>query len=263
MESHEIRNLLNALRYLVHMCMDSVEAVSGGERLSLDGHKEIRSLRAHILQINKMIYNFDYLSSKSCERSELHFESFSWSEFADSLSDLFKYTITVYSPPALSFTDSFNTDESFLSDRTRLDILLLNALYFLSAQYNSQNSKKAKITLHLGQNDKYFILHIRNNSTPLKDESERINSILHGQELIIPEISPGSRNTKIAVFSMHKAASELGCEIKFSALKSGNKFELFIPKNVEINKYVLSSQKRYLPSQFMWITLCSDLFGEE
>ncbi len=210
MESSELRNLLNALRYLIHLCIDSVEAVSGGERLSLDGCREMRSLRMHILQINKMIYNFDYLSSKKCERSELHFESFSWADFAESLSELFKYTITTYSPPKLSFTNSFNIDESFLSDHTRLDILLLNALYFLSVQYGPHNSENAKITLHLGQSKDAFILHIRNNSTPLKEEEARINSILCGKDVIIPEISPGSKKTKIAVFSMRKAAEELG-----------------------------------------------------
>lgn len=253
-----VNSIFNSIEQLAQLCLDSVETVMLGEDLSVNGLKDLNFAKMQVLNIKKIIRSYKFISAPSCTPEDMQYDSFCWSDFSQEVLSAVEAVFPSYRIPSFSFTSSFNTDQTFLTNRRRFDILVYNILYILIISLKTEDELRAtRITFHLAEDKDNFILHIRNNKKAL--DSEFVNKILSDSKNLVPDIHFDKESIDSELAAISKSAGELKLKVKFSPLKSGDKFEVYIPKSTSLPITSMKSPQTYVSDRLTVAEIFSDL----
>lgn len=253
-----VNSIFNSIEQLAQMCLDSVEVAIRNEELSVDGFRGLSSVKMQLLQMKKIIRSYSFLSAPLCGHEELRCESFCWSDFPNGIESAVKSVFPSYKAPLLSFTGSFETEATFITNRRRFDLLIYSIIYILIAESRDDTEPRpVKITFHLTNGKDFFVLHIRNGERIL--EPERVNAVLSEAENRVWDIKFDGMGIESELAVIAKSAKELGFGVRFSALKSGDKFEIHIPVSADSDTNTMASPRTYAPDREVAAEIFSDM----
>jgi hypothetical protein len=210
-------------------------------------------------QINKICNLLEYIfKSKDTQGTIEDFDPF------DLLSDLTKTFAGTFAGYVDISTDCYSKllrPVPMKIDKTKFEFLFLNLLYICLRSAENHNFRGAKFTLYITETQSSVVFHLRDNCQSIN--AQIIQTALIGDdEPISPFDDPVESIMALSFKAALYSAKELNGTLSYKALKSGNRYDISLPKPTYERTRWAKSPARYIPNYSLYEIIFSDLLCE-
>ncbi len=186
------------------------------------------SVQFCLSHMNRMNNLFEYITSDSGTAKITARENFDPENILTEFTNVFEKTISDYVDVSISCSSKLSKTVPIVINKTRFELLFLNLLYCSVQSIDPTASSRAKITLYLTETKNNIVFHIRDNCRSMRQEI--VESVFSKKPL--PNFDDCSADAVIA-FSLEgalRSANDQNYKLSYKALKSGNRYDISIPK---------------------------------
>ena len=210
-------------------------------------------------QMNKMCNLLEYIfKSRGVFGTVEDFDSF---DLLSGLTDAFIKTVSGYVEISAVCYSKLLRPVPMRIDKTKFEFTFLNLLYICLRSAENHNYKGAKLTLYLTETKDSLVFHLRDNCHNINPQI--VQSTLFGDDSFIPTFddpveSIMALSLKAALYSVR----ELDGTLAYKALKSGNRYDITLPKFSWSSTHIARSPARYLYTPSLYEEIFADFFSE-
>lgn len=249
--------LTTSMRHFIHLCHSEIEIVQFTEKLTNSGLSQLQTAKLCTLHISRVISLFENLISQdgtcSANRTACY-------DIDSILSGLSSRLVDLLSELHLKveYQNKTSKTSSILVNHYHFELLLVNTLY--CSVRNKNLNKKTKITLCVTENKEYVVFHIRDNCQNL--DPQITNDAFHNFDQNLKNDTSGIATIILSLATADRSAAEMGGSVRYTPLKSGNRYDIFIPKAPPIDTQHVSSPVPYTPSHNLFRSFFTDVKAE-
>lgn len=260
-------NLFSAMsssfRHMLCLAYQSLIAIETNESLSVSGQKNLNSLRFCLFQSSRLFNMADYLMDTDTNSLQKRTETFEIEDILTGIVDAFCQTISAYTPVTSKCSTNLGESACVLLDKSKFELVFLNLLYCCVKKRPNHGKSNLRLFVSVTENKENVVFHIRDNNTNLN------------QKVVDAAFSPSlpkfkSKNTDsfdyLVEFSLkvaYKCARQMGAKISYTPLKSGNRFDLSIPKAPICQDIRVCSPRAYITDGQLCRQILASLITEE
>ena len=223
----------------------SLEHLRLNENLSPSGLLKLKTAELCNQRINLICRLIDHIAPEDGIPASANTDCFDCIQLFSAIKDAFNQTVAGYSTVSTGFEKKLDRSYSVQVNKTAFETIVLSLLYCCMKSFEDTNTDKGKIIFSVGDTKDNIVFHIRTNT--ISPDSELIEEILTSREYHYTDIYAPSAvlilTLKVASAFIHRAQGKL----TFSTLKSGNRFDIYLPKYTTAPKNVLLSPMHYFP----------------
>lgn len=251
-----IRALVAGLPDRLFLSHAAIEQLRRNENLSPAGLLNINTIMLCHQHMHHICHFIEYLTSGHNTPEIYGADSFDSEEIISGIAKTFTGTISGYASVTATYCSKLKTSYPVHVNKTRFETVFLNILYSCLKSDDILNNKKTKITLSVHETKKNIIFHIQTNCTLSNPE------ILQHFHIIPPNENTEmySRDVTLAL-SLEIAdrfIREENGSLTYKQTKSGSRFDITLPKLMDLAPSKLSSPRKYIPSY----TLFEETFAD-
>ncbi len=239
--------VLAIFKQLILVSYNATDRVLNFEQsLSVENMQRLQTSQVCKLHMNRICNIFQYLYENKKDSSAISKkQTFEPDRLVTGITENFADTVSGYAEVQVSFTPKSQTTP-ILIEKTKFELAIFNLLY--CSLHNIKNKGASlKLNLYITENKEQTIFHIRDNSKII--DSEIINHVFLGKDI---SFKPDSLFDSVVTLSLNaavKATKDMGGNLTYSALKSGNRYNIILPKVQETAKvYTAQSISTYTPN---------------
>lgn len=239
--------ILAIFKQLIMVSYNAIDRVLNFEQsLSVENMQRLQTSQVCKLHMNRICNIFQYLyENKKDSDSISKKQTFEPDHLVIGIAENFADTVSGYADVQISFVPKAQTTP-ILIEKTRLELAIFNLLYCSLHNIKSKGNS-LKLNLYITESKEQTVFHIRDNSKII--DSEIIDYVFSGKDI---NFNPDSLFDSIVALSLNaaaKATADMGGRLVYSALKSGNRYDIIIPKTQELGKvYTAQSIATYMPN---------------
>ncbi len=216
------------------------------QSLSVENMQRLQTSQVCKLHINRICNIFQYLYENKKDSSAISKkQTFEPDRLVTGIAENFADTVSGYAEVQVSFTPKSQATP-ILIEKTRLELAIFNLLY-CSLHNIKDKGDSLKLNLYITESKEQTIFHIRDNSKII--DSEIIHHVFSDKDI---SFKPDSLFDSVVALSLNAAAkttADMGGKLTYSALKSGNRYDIILPKTQESEKvYAAQSIATYMPT---------------
>lgn len=239
--------MFSVFKQLLFICYDATDHVLNIEQsLSVENMQRLQASQVCTLHMNRICNIFEYLYiNKENTSTVSNKNTFEADHLLESIVENFANTVSGYAEVQVSFTAKAQASP-VLIEKTRLELAVFNLLY-CSLHNTENNAGPLKLALYITENKEQTIFHIRDNSKRINKEI--IDFVFSGGYMSFDEDSLFDSVVALSLNAAVKATADMGGKLTYSALKSGNRYDIIIPKAQKTGKvYSAHSIATYTPT---------------
>ena len=223
-------------------------------------HKLRSSVLCHF-QLNRMCNLLEYIISPQRLESVQDFESFDPLNILTEMSTTFSKTVSGYIPLTTNCYSKLRRPVPIQVNKAKFELVFLNLLYCSLRSADNSRSKDTKLTFYITENKDSFVFHLR-------DNCRTINSQIVERVFSDSPVSTTLDNTIDSVIALSleaalKAACELEGSIAYKPLKSGNRYDISLPKSASGKPSLAKSISLYTPTYSYYDQIFADILLEK
>ncbi len=138
--------------------------------------------------------------------------------------------------------------------------MILNLLHCSVSDIDASHQKAPQITAYITETKKNIVFHIRNSNMPLGNDfvSSAFSIASPGCDYVLSQPDILALNLAVA----YKSASEMNGIIKYTPLKSGNRFDVYLPKVPLESSSRFYTRVPYVPNSELFLETMADIILE-
>lgn len=251
MEEQNTGTTVSAFTLLQQLANFSYDAVRRTEQvcdLPPVGRKALSSIKLSSMYMNRVCNILNYLSDKSTAIKPDKLESFEIKSLMEEIIFRFENIVSTFNNVSIVFKSKLHEDSLMTVDKTHFEFVILNLLYCAVRTSPDASPQNIKITISIAENKYHLVFRIHdNNRYPSQSDIQEALSIPAGQYKEI-DINAGINMTTLSVQVAQKSAEDMNGKLVYTPLKSGNRYDIYLPKAVELPAYMMCSPVRYIPT---------------
>lgn len=243
-------SMLSSFKQMACLSYNSIGALELNESLSVFGQNHLNTLKFCTLQINRLCNTLSFLMDTDTHAEKQLVETFEIENLIHVITDNFSQTVSSYSPVSAEYRLNLKKTLSIVLNKTKFELIFLNLLYCCLKKRPGSKPVPLKLWIYVTENKDNIVFHIRdNNDCKLNPE------IVHGAFSELSSIPNGIDDTSfdtLISLSLHvvqKSAKQINASISYVPLKSGNRFDISLPKaKSSTTNYLMRSPVPYIPT---------------
>ena len=247
--------ILSAIKQAAFTAHDSLDHISTAN-FSLSDFQYYKATHLGIFQINRLCSSGEYLFSNN--NSNLTYSSFDIEQLLEQIASGFSSTVSEYFPVSIKYYTRLNRAFAVHTDEHKLELAILQLLYCSLKSTSIESLDPIKITFYATETNTHIVFHIRDNGKTLSDSV--VSSLSSPDNSVSFRCNELNFNAVMAqsVAVANKAVSELSGKLEYTPLKTGNRFDIYLPKQPSSAQKQMASPATYIPD----IALYSAIFAE-
>lgn len=210
-------------------------------------------------QINKICNLLEYIFKSRDSINPV--EDFDPFDLLSEITNTFAQTVAGYVDISTDCYSKLLRPVPMQIDKTKFEFMFLNLLYICLRSAESYNFRGAKFTLYITETQNSLIFHLRDNCRNIN--SKIIQAALFDEDdYVMPFADPVDSIIALSLKAALYSAQELNGTLSYKALKSGNRYDISLPKSVQEHSRKAKSLARYIPTYSLYEEIFADLFGE-
>lgn len=246
-----------SLEHYLKLCHSEIENVQFDVTLPTEAFSQLQSAKLCMIYIKRVIGMLGlWFDGKSTDR----YGSIACLNMRDAVTSICNYTAELI--PNLNITADFDEELSLDTvaevDREAFDFIILSVLY--CSIRNISAKEKAKIVIRLSEKKNQIHISIRDNCAKFKPFlSDNPIAELRREASDVSEVETAIQlNFEIA----KKYAAEINGSVKHASIKNGNRYDIFIPKQIDEERSRVMSPDAYTPSRRAFQRMFSDVLAD-
>ena len=254
-----LASIASSFNYMAFLSHQSITAIETDESLSVSGQKHLNALRFCTMQASRLSNTINFLIDSGDNKSEKRTENFEIENILAEIINTFCQTISAYAPISSECRINLDNTTSILLDKARFELLFLNLLYCSVKKRIGNNKSNLKLIVSVTENKDDIVFHLRDNSSTLNPE---IVAAAFSEANAKPKASKDLSFDSLILLSLkvaYKSALQMGAKLSHTPLKSGNRFDISIPKTPLFNESKVCSPIPYIPTYKLYHEILADL----
>ena len=241
-------SVFSSFKNMSRLSYNSVCSLEANESLSVSGQSHLNALKFCALQTNRLCNVANFLMQPDNSDDEQRLETFEIENLLQEITNRFCSTVSAYSPVVATCHVNLKNTISIIVNKSRFELVFLNLLYCCLKKRPGSKASPLKLSIYVTENAESVIFHIRDNSPNLSPEI--ISNAFSEGNLPLNDFSDQSFTTLVSLSLRvaQKAAKQLNAHINYTPLKTGNRFDLSLPKFVPAAKNKFYSLVPYIPT---------------
>ncbi len=210
-------------------------------------------------QINKICNLLEYIfKSQDALRPIEDFDPF---DLLSELTSTFAKTVAGYIEISTDCYSKLLRPVPMQIDKTKFEFMFLNLLYICLRSAENHNFKGAKFTLYITETQNSLIFHLRDNCHNINSKIVQ-TALLDQDDQLIPFDDPIDSIMALSLKAALYSAQELKGTLTYKALKSGNRYDISLPKTAPEHRRKVKSLSHYIPTYSLFEDIFADLICE-
>ncbi len=238
---------LSSFRQAIYTCHNSLDRISG-KNFSVSDYQHYKAVQLGLFHMNRICSSAEYLLTHESYSGRQIYHSYNIDELLEQISSSFCSTVSEYFPVSVKHYTRLDHSFAIQTDEYKLELAILQILYCFLKNTSIESFDPIKITFYATETKSSIVFHIRDNSTPLTPSvvtalNSDDNSVLFASDEL-------SFNAVMAqsVAVAKKAVDELSGKLLYSPLKSGNRFDIVLPKQPARAQFGMASTVPFIPN---------------
>jgi hypothetical protein len=254
--------IISSFKNLVCLGYDAIDAIDIEESLSVSGRKRLNSLRSCALQMNRICNIVDFLITPDDECDYTFCKNYDPKDLLEETIRSFESVVWGCLDIKTELKIDLPNCLPLILDQTRFEFMFLNILYCCIKQPSQCGAHPIKIIVSATETKDKIIIRIRDNNS--NNISKIINSIGGSADFTLFNINDRSFETlvSLSIRTAYKAAEQLEGRVSYTSLKSGNRFEITLPKYPTYAGNLLYSLTPYHPDINVYNQIFADILFE-
>lgn len=224
----------------------SLEHLRINENLSPSGLLNIKTAELCNKRMNLICRLIDYIVSEDGIPASMNTDCFDCIQLFSAIKDAFNQTVAGYSTVSTGFEKKLDRSYSVQVNKTVFETIVLSLLYCCMKAFEDTNTDKGKITFSVGATKDNIVFHIRTNT--ISPDSKLIEEFLTSNEHHYTDIYAPSAVLALTLEVASAFIRRAKGRLSFTTLKSGNRYDIYLPKYTSAPKNVLLSPIHYFPA---------------
>lgn len=215
------------------------------------------SVQFCLSHMNRMNNLFEYITSDLGATKITASENFDPENILTEFTNMFEKTVSDYVDVSISCSSKLSNAIPIVINKARFELMFLNLLYCSVQSIDPTSSSRAKIMLYLTETKNNIVFHIRDNCRSMSQEI--IDSVFSKKSP--PDFDESSADAVIA-FSLEgalRSAHDQNYKLSYKALKSGNRYDISIPKFKSDAEKIVRSLSPYVPTTLLFEEAFADI----
>lgn len=247
------------LVYINHTALTEIEL---SESLSTVSHNNLQRAKLCDFQINRMCNMIKYLADDVSDPNEDWAETFGIKQLIEEILSTFSSTVSGYIDLSTTYKENSHEHSSITVNKTRFELFFLNIFYCCLKDTPIAEKNRLKISVTVSETADSIVFRIKNNAPTLS--SQVVDAGLSSALPIAETFSKisGENLIPLSLRVAKKSVMHLGGRISYVPLKSGNRFDIFLPKasSAEIK---FRQAVPYTPNQNLYNEVLADIKLEQ
>lgn len=223
----------------------SLEHLRINENLSPSGLLKLKTAEFCNRRINLICRLIDYIDSEDSIPAAMNTDCFDCIQLFSAIKDAFKQTVAGYSTVCATFETKLDHSYSVQVNKMAFETIVLSLLYCCMKSFEDTDNNKGKIIFSVGETKDNIVFHIRTNT--ISPDSDLIKELIASNEHHYTDIYAPSAvlilTLEVASAFIQRAKGKLS----YTTLKSGDRYDIYLPKYTSAPKNVLLSPIHYFP----------------
>lgn len=258
---NDITTLFNetiaSFRQTLLTCHHSLENLFN-KSFSVADLQNYKAVQLGIFHMNRICSTAEYLISAQEAKSKQALKSYDINNLLETMVSSFYSTVSGYFPATVNCYTKLRSSSSIQTDERKFELIVLHILYCCLKNTIGDRFAPVKITIYATEIKNFIVFHIRDSSNPLN--SAIVSNVFKDTPNVSNCSSEISFNAIItqSLTVAKKTAKDLCGKLSYTALKSGNRFDVYLPKHKHTTPKVLRSPISYIPN----IDVYNEIFAE-
>lgn len=257
--THFDLTMIATFKNLVSVSHRSLEDIKNGFSMPPAIFRKLHAADICNFQMNKMCNLLEYIFKSQDNLNPV--EDFDPFDLLSELTNAFTKMVAGYAEISADCYSKLLRPVPVQIDKTKFEFMFLNLLYICLRSAESQNFRGAKFTLYITETENSLVFHLRDNCHNINTKIVQ-SALFDEDDLIQPFDDPVDSIMALSLKAALYSAQELDGTLKYKALKSGNRYDISLPKPALEHCRKAKSPVHYIPTYSLYSDIFSDLFME-
>lgn len=255
--TESIRLLTKIIKHHTRMCNSIISEIQETEHLSVDGFSKLNQTKYASLHISRATNMLEQLIGLGRNTGDLRFETFNIRQLTANMSQTIENTLSSIVNLSILCTYKLKkSSETIIVDRTRLELIIFNILYYCLNSPVIDITNQYTMELNISETPEDYIFRIKNiDAPPLENLFDKI--ILSGSDEM-PDHSFTAKLNTVSLLVAKRLAEDANYKINYKRYNGSNHYNLTIPKLNE--RSAANGAIIYQTNTYMLEETFSDLF---
>ncbi len=251
--------MIATFKNLISVSHQSLEDIKNSFNMPPAVFRKLHAADICNFQMNKICNLLEYIfKSQGVLNAVEDFDPF---DLLSELTHTFTKTVAGYIDISADCYSKLSRPVPMQIDKTKFEFMFLNLLYICLRSAENHNFRGAKFTLYITETQNSIVFHLRDNNHNIN--SQIVQTALLGEdEHINPFDDPVDSIMALSLKAALYSARELNGTLTYKALKSGNRYDISLPKSTQEHSRKAKSLARYIPTYSLYEEIFADLICE-
>ncbi len=230
----------------------------GSPQLSVVDRKSVHGVKLSTLNMNRLCNMVLYLTD-SGSLSPTKLESFDVEDLAGTILSEFERMASAYVPLSISYTSRLKNTDLIALNKTYFEFAVLNILYCCIKTKPQSRPKTIKVSISTTETNEYVVFHIYDRNKQFNPKE--LIKLAPSPTVLIDKSDTDAISNLIALSLRvaEKSAKDMNGKLSISSLKNSNRYDIYLPKSVELSEHTMNSPVRVVPDYELIFTILSDI----
>ncbi len=229
------------------------------DNLSTLQRKNLYSLDLCFLHMGRIFNTAAYLLDLPQNSCQQDLKSYDIEDLMNGIAREFERIVAPSFSLSVSFSSHLKGSKIITLDKFSFELTILNLLYCCIKTTPDRSNTPAKISITASETNDCFVFHIYDNNRAL--DSDTLSRLFADSFETVNRWESNSVSGLIALSLCvaQKSALDMNGRLTFKPLKSSDRYDIYLPKEVPTSQYTMSSTVRYTPSHYFFKELAADI----
>lgn len=250
--------MISTFKNMSLLSYNSATSIEIEESLTVNGQKNVNTIKLCASQTNRFCNMLAFLMQPDVPDND-RLESFEIENLLSEIAACFSKTVASYLPVETECRISSKQPLSILVKKTKFELIILNILYCSLKSRSERKKAPLKILISATENKDSIVFRIKDNGNPLSPEI--IEAAFSDLVNLPRDINDRSLATMVSlsIKVALKSAKQLNGSLEYKPLKSGNRFDITLPKAAPEATISFHSPVQYIPTPYCYDETFADI----
>ncbi len=238
---------------------DALYHLEESPRLTISERKNVNTIKIAEMHSNRIFHTLSYLLNPNSNINTQKIESYNIEVLMNEILSEFERMASAYTPLSVSFSSRLKTSDIISLSKTHFEFIMLNLLYCCIKPLQNKQCDVVKINISASETKDHIVFHIYDNNVHFNPDeviappAEMLFSMSDNDE------NSASNLMALSICVAQKSAEDMNGRLTCSALKSSNRYDVYLPKRVDIPQYKMCSPAKYIPTYSYYNEILADI----
>ncbi|MBE7023944.1 MAG: sensor histidine kinase [Ruminococcaceae bacterium] len=238
--------MLATFKNLVSISHESLYSILLKYSLPPEASTKLRTADLCNFQINRMCNIVEYLISPDCTLFTEEPKSFDAFELFSEITKSFSETVSKYITIKTECYSKLSKPMPFMVNKMRFELMLLNLFYCCLNASEPDKNHNLKLTLYVTETKNSLIFHLRDNCKAVNPSI--IENVFSKNQTLFTNGNTYEDLVALSLSAARKASSEMNGKLTYKSLKNGNRYDITVSKDTDINTKLVKAPSKYEPT---------------